>query len=683
MKVHSIFVKIVVPISILMILMSCAILGVVGIKFTEAYQTRIYSENDSIASAISNSVEGFMDKAYRITDELANSREILTMDTQVQTPVLEGAVKRNDYFELLYIQDMNGDQTGRSSGELGNRAGRWWFIQMQETDAAFVSKSYYSISTNAPCASVFIPMKENEKTIGIMASDIKLDSLQKLVADYSDMNQGKISFIIDGEGVVVAHPESKYYQELYNYKNMTRTVTKVDASGNPLYDKAGNLLTEEHAIEVSEGYSQLVQDVMSGITGNMLVEDNNKEYYASYVPIELAGQSDGWSVITLTEKKQAMSAMTQSILFGIYVMVAAVVLAIIVLLILSKRITSPIKRCLVRLKLLSDGDLTTDVPKMNGRDEAAELLNTLRETIEILKGMIGNLHLRLDLLAEGDLRSSGTYEYKGQFNEMGKSLNQIEQSLNRSFVEIAKQTGDLYKYSINISKGTQKMSAAAVSQASAVEEIAATIKETSENISQNASATESANKKMEHVTFEMNASNEYIENLSESMERLYENALKIGGISKIIQDISFQTNILALNASVEAARAGEFGQGFSVIAFEVGDLANRCSVAAKETSELIDITMKGIEEERMILKETVEAIHTTTAESVEMKALIDSIAGITKRQAEAIDEISKALDQIAVGVQNNSEIAERNAVSSEELAQSAERLKGIIQKYQI
>lgn len=173
---------------------------------------------------------------------------------------------------------------------------------------------------------------------------------------------------------------------------------------------------------------------------------------------------------------------------------------------------------------------------------------------------------------------------------MGKSLKQIEQSLNRSFAEIAKQTGDVYQYSINISKGTQKMSTAAVSQASAVEEIAETIKETSENISQNASATASANKKMEHVTFEMNASNEHIENLSESMERLYENALKISGISKIIQDISFQTNILALNASVEASRAGEFGQGFSVIAFEVGDLANRCSVAAKETSELFKNT---------------------------------------------------------------------------------------------
>ena len=226
MKFKSIFQKIMIPMALIVCFLGTVILGIVGVLFTGTYEQQIYERNNDTANFVSQSVGGFMNMAYRVTEQMAYMDDILSMNTQIQTPILEDTAKRNDYFELIYIQDMNGDQTGRSSGELGNRANRWWFTQMLETGEPFVSKSYYSVNTNMACASIFIPLRQQEKEIGILATDIKLDKLQEAVSEFSDINAGSVSFIIDGEGVVVAHPEKIYYEELYNYQNMTRTVTK-------------------------------------------------------------------------------------------------------------------------------------------------------------------------------------------------------------------------------------------------------------------------------------------------------------------------------------------------------------------------------------------------------------------------------------------------------------------------
>lgn len=681
MRFRSIFQKIVIPMALIVCILGIAILGIVGNMFTETYEQQIYEENVNTASFVAQSVGSFMNMAYRITQQLADMEDIIGMETDVQTPILENTIRRNDYFELIYIQDMKGDQTGRSSGALGNRANRWWFTQMVKTWKPFVSKSYYSVNTNMACASIFMPLEDRNGRIGILATDIKLDALQDAVAEFSDADAGKISFIIDGEGVVVAHPEKVYYEELYNYKDMTRTVAKKDVMGKVLYDKDGNIITEELDIEVSFAYKNMLQDVMQGNSGYGQIEDGGKEYYISYEPIPMDGNSDSWSVICLREKSKAMAHMNQILHAGIWATVIAVILAVLLILVLTKTITRPIQYCLQRLMALSKGDLSTKMPEVHGKDETAQLLIVLGDTIQTLKKMIDDITLQLYRIADGDVTIKTGYVYNGDFNELGKALGIISSSLNQSLRQVVEKSTEVSDSANMLSKAAGTLADTAALQAGAVEALTDAVTDTSERINVSVDAASRAKGRMEQVNGDMLSSNEAVQQLLEKMELIYEDSQKINGIAKTIQNISAQTTILSLNASVEASRAGVAGKGFAVIAGEIRSLAQNCTEAAQNTSQLIDTTMKQIQQGMEVLHVTVNAIRSSAGRMQEFNSLMEHISDAAEMQVKSMSQIFDALGQISQVVQNNTEIAEESTSASLEMQEHAHALQQAMQRY--
>ena len=243
MKKTSIFKQLLLPMIAIVCALAICLTGIVAAIFAKSYESEIYSRSQDKSQLVAGEIATFLDGAYGITEELSVNPSILTMETNVQTPILEDCVRRNSYLELLYIQGTDGMQTGRSSGELADRSTRWWFIQTMKEQKAFVSKSYYSVNTGMPCASIFFPMYRDDMLTGIFAVDLKLDYLQSLIEEFSDVENGEYSFVIDGEGVVVAHPDSIQIEELYNYEQMTKTVSSKDAAGQPLVDADGNIVT--------------------------------------------------------------------------------------------------------------------------------------------------------------------------------------------------------------------------------------------------------------------------------------------------------------------------------------------------------------------------------------------------------------------------------------------------------
>ncbi len=682
MKIRSIFTKIMFPMVLIVCLSAIAILTITGRLFGNTYKTQIQSQNKDSCSFISQSVEDFMNKAYSITEEMANSDAILTMEHDVQTPIVEGTAARNDYFELIYIQDMKGDQTARSSGELGNRANRWWFTQMVKQNKPFVSKSYYSVNTNMACASIFFPLIQNNQTIGILATDIKLATLQSLVEEFSDTESGKIAYIIDGEGTVIAHPESVYYEELYNYKNLTRTVTKKDGNGNTLYDSDGNIITEESSIEVSDEYSDMISAVMSGQSGSSEVTDNGNTYYANYAPVKLDGSSDSWSVVALQDKAKAMSLLNQVNRTGMLITIGAVLLSLVLISFIAHTITRPIKLSHQRLELLSEGDLTSVVPDASGKDESALLLNDLNKTIAVLRDIVREINQTVSKIASGDFKQTAFSDFRGEFNALAVSLKTIVSSISSTLQQINGCSNQFLDSLSAFDEAAHSLADGTTSQASAVEELAATLTDVSDKIMRNAENSQNADQMMHTVQEELAKTNADLERLVSAMQAIQTDSNEIGGISKLVQDIASKTNLLAMNASVEAARAGEAGKGFAVVAAEIRTLAAQCSNAAADTSVLVEKTEKNVQTGIESLNVTVSSIQSVARESQNTSSIISDISTATTEQSDAIHQISSALDQISEVTQRNSLAATESADASIRMKQQAEELKQLLSQYQ-
>ena len=681
MRIKSIFSKFLIPTVLIVCLFALTVLTVTRNLFTEAFEQQIYSQNSDTSSFIAQSVQSFMDKAYKISDELAHDASILSMQTDLQTPVVQGAASRNDYFELIYIQDMNGDQTGRSSGTLSNRANRWWFIQMMQTHRPFVSKSYYSVNTNMACASIFIPLESNNQMIGVLATDIKLTTLQSLVEEFSEPEKGKISFIIDGEGVVIAHPESVYYEELYNYKNLTRTVTKQDAAGKTQYDSAGNIVTEELPIEISEEYADVISNVMSGQSGSTKISDNNKTYYVSYAPVALNGYSDSWSVITLQEQDIAMQVTKRINNIGAAVTLVAIIIAILLIALITRTITTPIKQCLNRLKQLAHGDLTTQVPAAAGHDETAQLLDTLNITIHNLNAMVQKITQYVKVIETGDFTQEIDGSFSGDFNVLTTSLSSFSAAIRMTLQNINQYCNALIVNINHLDAGARMLSDDTSNQASAIEQLSATLTDISEKVSANAENSRESSMQMGDVHQNVITSTTNLSALVDAMKTIETNSNEINGISRMIQMIASQTNLLSMNASVEASRAGEAGKGFAVVAAEIRRLAAQCTQAAQSTADLIEKTQQDIHDGISILNKTVDSMEVVSSVGAVASQHIQDISAATVEQAESITQITKAVEQISGVTQNNSANAAESAQISNQMKQQVMTLGETLNQY--
>ncbi|MBQ8410763.1 MAG: hypothetical protein IJX15_03410, partial [Ruminiclostridium sp.] len=215
-------------------------------------------------------------------------------------------------------------------------------------------------------------------------------------------------------------------------------------------------------------------------------------------------------------------------------------------------------------------------------------------------------------------------------------------------------------------------------QAATVEELSATLASISKEVNDNANAAKNANDIAEESTAQLRFNAEKVKEMQQSMNRISEASQKIGDIVKTIDDIAFQTNILALNASVEAARAGEHGKGFAVVADEVRNLANKSAEAAKVTTELIGDTVSAVEQGIAIANETAEGISSTTVSIGRSAELISEIARATIKQAKSIDEAADGMNQISEVVQLNTGISFNAQETARKLDREAEKLLDMV-----
>ncbi len=565
MKKTSTFKQLLLPMIAIVCVLAVCLSGIVASVFITTYKNEIYDRSREKSQLVSGEIAAFLDGAYGITEELSVNPSILTMETDVQTPILADCVRRNPYLELLYIQGTDGMQTGRSSGELADRSTRWWFTQTIEEQHAFISKSYYSVNTGLPCASIFFPMYQGSTLIGIFAVDIKLGYLQTVIENFSDTENGTYSFVIDGEGVVVAHPDSTQIEELYNYKLLTKTVSAKDEAGQPITDADGNIVTEEQHISISEDYQKIIADVMAGNTGSCKMKNDGETYFVSYASIPLKGNSDSWSVITLHTESAAMAPAYRVFAVAAALALFSIEVAIWVIAFVARRLTQPIVSITKLIRNASDGDFTVQAAENSSNE-----IGSLSKSLNKMTGKISAILTKIAVIT-------------GEVLESSDDLKQIETTVGAASCAVRE-----------ISDGTKTQDADVRQVVLLEEELGDKFEQLLENSSlllsdaQNTIA--SGENGMESVA-ELKRQNEKAAMGTEAayakIMTLEAHSQKISGILSTINQISSQTRMLALNASIEAARAGQHGRGFAVVADSIGKLAGDSTAATADIEKII------------------------------------------------------------------------------------------------
>lgn len=317
------------------------------------------------------------------------------------------------------------------------------------------------------------------------------------------------------------------------------------------------------------------------------------------------------------------------------VIAAGIVLAVVLGLTLAKIITKQLKRLMGVAEDIADGNMDV-VIDITTKDEVG-------------------------ILAEA-------------FKKMADNINAVMTNIDSSAEQVASGSKQVSDSSMALSQG-------ATEQASSIEELTASLEEISSQTRLNAQNASQANELADFAKNNAEQGNLQMSDMLKAMDEINVSSSNISKIIKVIDEIAFQTNILALNAAVEAARAGQHGKGFAVVAEEVRNLAARSANAAKETTDMIEGSIKKVESGTQIANETAGALNKIVADISKAADLVGEIAIASNEQALGIEQINQGIIQISEVIQTNSATSEESASASEELSSQAMLLREMVGKF--
>ena len=351
-------------------------------------------------------------------------------------------------------------------------------------------------------------------------------------------------------------------------------------------------------------------------------------------------------------------------------------LCLIVYVLFTRIIVHPLRADIGLAGEIRDGDLSRRL-KSSSRDELGELARALDAMAD---GLTEKVNLA-EIIASGDLTAEVVLA--SDRDQFGLSLQHMVARLSSMVGNIQATSEQIASGSNQIADTSQSLSQGATESASSIEEISSSMTQLASQTQQNAENAAQANRFSAAAKAAAEKGNQQMQAMVTAMGEINESGHNISKIIKVIDEIAFQTNLLALNAAVEAARAGQHGKGFAVVAEEVRNLAARSAKAARETSELIEGSVKKAETGAQLADKTAEALGEIVVGVNKVSDLVAEIAAASNEQAEGISQVNIGLGQIDQVTQQNTANAEESAASAEELSSQAAHLRQMLTRFKL
>ena len=448
---------------------------------------------------------------------------------------------------------------------------------------------------------------------------------------------------------------------------------------------------EDYNTDVQSGFKELVDCInkYKESTDLIISYSNAKNYNAAEDEIEtnsmvISNQAnevfEGVMASMVKEADEESERIDKNVKTLAFILIAICVVCIIIMLglcfFITRTITVPVTKLSNAARKLAMGDIDVDCEKIHD-DDLGELMDAFDHMTDTIKEQAAIA----DAISKGDLTIDVTP--RSDKDLLGKALQRLVDSNNKALGSVQESTMQVTIGAEQVANASQALAQGSTEQASALQQVTASINEIAEKTKKNASEATTANDLVNTVRNMAEDGNGQMKSLTGAMNDINDSSETISKIIKTIDDIAFQTNILALNAAVEAARAGVHGKGFAVVAEEVRNLAAKCGSAASETAEMIEDSIRKVGNGRQLASETAEALDRIVASIEEVAGIINNIAISSNDQATAVSQIDQAIGQVSTVVQTNSATSEQCASASEELSNQAMNLRNQMAAYKL
>ena len=392
---------------------------------------------------------------------------------------------------------------------------------------------------------------------------------------------------------------------------------------------------------------------------------------------------------TLADSLDETGALAEKAASGKYttilIFVAAAVIVLIaatVLIVVMNDIEADLEILAGASEELAKGNVHAEI-NYDADNEIGKVAKQLKKAVESMSYYIDEIGRVMSTMASGNFNIHFDRDFDGDFIDIQNAVESFSKQISESMTEIMEVSGMVSEGANQIAGAGQNLADTVTTQANIVDDLSVTVDNITDEISNNSNDATSISKEVEVVAENIVKGNERMQDVVQAMDAISESSKQISNIIVTINEIADQTNLLSLNASIEAARAGEAGRGFAVVASEVSQLASQTVEAAQNTAELINASLKNVQEGITIANDTAEQLDSMVSQVQGIAEKVKTIADASNVQATSVRQMSANIGEIASVGQNNAATSQESLALSYEMNEHANSLKELVQKFEL